>query len=155
MTETFAPPRVIVSVRNIVDVALSFFEKHRLQDNLGRFGDDWVVEYCLRESAGIVDYIAWLGSSEIPCLVVRYEDLVESAEMRSKVADFVGWPGGGDASANLEAFDRGFEAQRHGRTISSARSQEVRNLSVSLQNLASEIGERCARYQARFGYAAE
>lgn len=152
MTEAFAPPKVLVSVRNIVDVALSFFEKHRLQDNLDRFGDDWVVEHCLRESAGIVDYIASLESGDIPYLVVRYEDLVASAQMRSKVTDFTGWPGGGDASANLNAFGRGFEADRHGQSISPMRSQGSRNLSISLQNLASEIGERCARYQTVFGY---
>jgi len=152
MTDAFAPAKVLVSVRNIVDVALSFFEKHRLQDNLDRFADDWVVDYCLRESSGMLDYLASLESRNIPYLVVRYEDLVASEEMRSKVADFTGWSGGGDASSNLAAFDRGFEAARHGRSISSARPQDDRNLAVSLRNLASEIGERCGRYQGCFHY---
>jgi hypothetical protein len=152
MTEAFAPPKVLVTVRNIVDVALSFFEKHRLQDNLDRFGDDWVVEYCLRESSGMLDYVQSLESGRIAYLVVRYEDLVASQDMRSKIVDFTGWPGGGDASSNFEEFDRGFEAERHGRAISSGRPPADRKLPLFLRNLASEIGERCNRYQAFFGY---
>src|SRR5439155_14370338 len=36
----FDPPKVMITVRNIVDVALSFFEKHRAQANLARFCDE-------------------------------------------------------------------------------------------------------------------
>ena len=154
MTDVFSPPRVLVSVRNIRDVALSFFEKHRLQDNLDRFGDDWVAEYCTRESAGMVDYIASLESRGIPYRIVRYEDFLSSQDLRSQVEAFTGWPGGGDTSANLRDFDRGFEAERHGSGIADAASlPRERGLDASLTRAASEIAERCGKYQSRFGYA--
>lgn len=154
MVRAFAPPRVLVSVRDIVDVALSFFEKHRLQDNLDRFSDDWVVEYCVRESAGLVDFLALLEQAGTPYHVVRYEDFTASADERSQIAAFTGWPGGGDPSANLADFDRGFEVGRHGPAISSQPlHRDDRSLSRDRLKEAAAVAERCGRYQERFGYA--
>ncbi len=153
MTKAFAPPRVLVSVRNIVDVALSFFEKHRLQKNLDRFGDDWVTEYCLRESAGLLDYLAMLEASGTPCLVARYEDVTKSANELERIALFTGWPGGGEVAANLEAYGRGFEASRHGQSIAVSRhGRDRRAVPKECVRSAAMIGERCASYQRRFGY---
>lgn len=154
MTETFAPPRVLVSVRNIEDVALSFFEKHRLQDNLDRFGDDWVADYCRRESSGILAYLARLEQAAIPARVVRYEDFTASAEERAGLLEFVGWPGGGEVTANLDDFDRGFEVERHGTGIAaSARDRASRALAPEIAAAAAAIAEECGNYQRRFGYA--
>lgn len=153
MTATFSPSRVLVTVRDIVDVALSFLEKHRLQNNLDRFGDDWVEEYCIRESAGILDYLAYLDSLGIPFRTVRYEDLIVSAQEQAAVEAFTGWPGGGAADLNFDAFDRAFEAERHGRSISgSSRTRRQRVLEKACLDHAIAIGERCEPYQRRFDY---
>jgi hypothetical protein len=150
MTRAFSPQRVIVTVRNIADVALSLFEKHRLQDNLDRFSDDWVVDYCLRESAGILDYLDFLEAEETPVRIARYEEFAGSADERSELARFVGWPGGGDVAANLEDFDRGFERERH--MEGGPWSADHRSLSEECVRLAAEVAERCSAYQRRFGY---
>lgn len=154
MVRDFSPPRVLLSVRDLVDVALSFFEKHRLQDNLDRFSDGWVSEYCLRESDGLVGFMDEMEATGTPCHVVRYEDFVASADERSRIAEFTGWPGHGDPSANLADFDRSFEVERHGSSVSAAAARRAdRNLDRDRVIEASSIAERCARYQRRFGYA--
>jgi hypothetical protein len=154
MTRAFAPPRVLVSVRDIGEVASSFFDKHRLQDNLDRFGDDWVVEYCLRESSGLLAYLRLLEKAGTPFRIVRYEDFTASPDERGRVADFTGWPGGGDVAANLYAFDRGFEVERHGGVVTEKRrGPPGRGLPEDCLRRSAELRERCHAYQRRFGYA--
>jgi hypothetical protein len=151
MTRAFSPPRVIVTVRNIVDVALSLFEKHRLQDNLDRFSDEWVVDYCLRESAGILEYLDFLEAEGTPVRIARYEQFAGSADERSDLARFVCWPGGGDVTANFADFGRGFESERH-LAEGGRRSSAHRSLPEECVRLAMHVAERCSAYQERFGY---
>ena len=149
-----APCRVLISVRNIFDVALSFFEKHRAQDNLHRFSDDWVADYCLRESAGLVELQQQLRFSTIPTAVVRYEDFTQSEEARRDMADFLGWDGGGATDMHLNHFDRSFEVERHGSDVSSRiRERWKRKLHPGTMALARSIEQKCAKYQRAFGYA--
>lgn len=148
-----APRRVLISVRDIGDVALSFFEKHRLQGNLNRFDDQWVVDYCIREAEGLVALHAELEAGSLPFAVVRYEDFTRSAHCRQAVADFVGWRGGGATDAQFDRFDRSFEVERHGHTVSSRiRTRAERNLGSAERDLASRIATRCEQYQQVFGY---
>lgn len=147
------PGKVLITVRNIGDVALSFFEKHRTQDNLDRFGDDWVVRYCLEESRGILDYQQLLANKGVPSRVVRYEDVTNSPAELTSVAAFVGWPGGGLTSKHFAEFDRSFEVERHGTSISDrTRSRSDRNLGYDEVRLSEAIAEQCADYQRAFGY---
>ena len=151
--DAFAPPRVLITVRNIGDVALSFFEKHRLQNNLDRFNDQWVIDYCLRETAGIVEFRRELESRNIPYLVLRYEDFTRSELSRRAIADFVGWEGGGEIDSHLAEFDRSFEILRHGRGISGKLLDRAdRELGIRELGLADEISTVCSAYQSAFGY---
>jgi len=147
------PAKVLITVRNIADVALSFFEKHRAQDNLDRFSDDWVVRYCIEESRGILEYRKLLESRRVAARVVRYEDVTNSAVELRSIAEFVGWPGGGDTSKHFAEFDRSFEVERHGTSISTRpRSRFHRNLCYDEVRLSETVVEQCADYQAAFGY---
>jgi hypothetical protein len=153
--ELFAPPKIIITVRNIVDVALSFFEKHRAQQNLERFGDDWVTGYCADESTGILNFKRRLEAEAVPLKVVRYEDFVRSEQERRSVEEFVGWEGGGDTASNFNDFDRGFEIARHGTEISDrVRQVDERALGARELGLATALGDRCREYQLHFGYDA-
>jgi hypothetical protein len=153
--DALAPARVLITVRNIADVALSFFEKHRVQGNLDRFSDEWVERYCISESAGLVDYHRLLHARAIPHHVVRYEDFIAADAERAAVARFVGWPGGGRTGDHLAAFDRAFEVERHGRSVSDQiRSREHRSLDLTQLRLSDIIAEQCADYQVEFGYIA-
>lgn len=153
MTNSFSPPRVLITVRDIEDVALSFFDKHRQQHNLNRFSDHWVADYCVRESGGILAYLELLESRDIASLVVRYEDLIGSAGIQRTIADFTGWPGGGDIAANMADFGRGFEIGRHGPAMSGrATATTDRLLDPENRRSAARIAEGCASYQERFGY---
>jgi hypothetical protein len=147
------PRKVLVTVRSIDDVALSFFEKHRVQDNLDRFSDDWVVRYCLEETAGILRLLRLLEDMKIPHRVVRYEDFTTSGSERSAVSSFVGWPGGGVTALHFDEFDRSFEVERHGRSISDKlRGSGERDLGYEQLRLAQSLAEQCADYQAAFDY---
>lgn len=151
--DRFRPPRVLVTVRNIADVALSLFEKHRLQNALDRFDQDWVVDYCLRESAGIVEFRNRLERQGIPNLVLRYEEFTRSQAALRAAAEFVGWEGGGAIASHLAEFDRLFEVQRHGIAMSGRlRPASERLLTQSEHALADTIAERCSTYQSAFGY---
>ena len=151
--ERLHPQKVLISVRDIFDVALSFFEKHRLQGNLARFSDDWVADYCTRESAGLLKLRDELVERSVPFEIVRYEDFTQSEESRNSVASFVGWRGGGQSAAHLVTFDRGFEVERHGTGISAERRRSAdRALDVRLHRFAQAIAAQCADYQRAFGY---
>ncbi|MGZ2410655.1 hypothetical protein ACUXST_000052 [Sphingomonas sp. F9_3S_D5_B_2] len=152
--DAFRPQRVLITVRNIADVALSFFEKHRLQGNLERFDDDWVAQYCVREAQGLVALRDMLRELDLPFEVVRYEDFTSSVTVQQQVTEFVGWTPGARVDAHMERFDRGFEVERHGSDISpDRRAPQERGLESGLMERAAEIGRRCAGYQAVFGYA--
>jgi hypothetical protein len=151
--ERFAPPKVVICVRNIVDVALSFFEKHRTQANLARFSDEWVVDYCAQETDGIVRFQELLETCGVPYRVVRYEEFVRSDEARTSLERFLGWTGGGETATNFDQFDRWFEVARHGPGVSGAIHQrEHRGLTSEKLALAASVGERCSAYQLHFGY---
>jgi hypothetical protein len=149
----FAPPRVLLTVRNLRDVALSFFEKHRIQTNLDRFDDAWVRDYCVRESEGMVRLLKRLLAEGIPHRIVRYEDFTRSEAERRAVAEFVGWEGGGRVDSHLDRFDRQFEVERHGAQISSRlRSAGERALGAAEHALAGDIAKQATEYQREFGY---
>jgi hypothetical protein len=149
----FSPQRVLITVRNIADVALSFFEKHRLQNNIDRFDDEWVIQYCCRESAGLLAFREFVERRGIPLLTVRYEDFTRSEETRRRVVEFIDWEPGGDTGSHLGDFDRGFEIERHGRGISAAvRARSERELDSALLAAAGELASRCAEYQRAFAY---
>lgn len=152
--EQLAPRRVLISVRHIGDVALSFFEKHRTQRNLDRFSDEWVVNYCLREAKALVELREQLREASVPHQVIRYEDFIGSDVSREGLADFLGWRGGGPTDRHLEEFDRGFEVERHGPSICSlSRARGERGLDASQLAAASFIEENCSEYQQAFGYS--
>ncbi len=152
--DALAPSRILISVRNILDVALSFFEKHRTQDNLHRFDDQWVADYCGRESAGLLALQRELQARSIPYAVIRYEDFTCSEASRNDVCAFLGWQGGGATDMHLDQFDRSFEVERHGVKVSPRPRQPAqRHLGAAEQALAHSIAEKCSSYQSIFGYA--
>lgn len=151
--ETFAPPRVIVTVRDIRDVATSFIEKHRIQNIEQRFDHRWVRDYCLRETAQIVALCRSLSNRGTAWRSVRYEDFIASQQEREDVAGFVGWPGGGDVARHYDRLRRGFEVERNGSGINArARRREERDLTAADLALVDQIADGCADFQSFFGY---
>jgi hypothetical protein len=151
--DKLSPSRILISVRNIFEVAVSFFEKHRVQDNLHRFDDQWVADYCVRESRGLVALRRQLLGRSIPSSTVRYEDFTRSEAARHNVSGFLGWKGGGATDLHFDHFDRSFEVERHGEAVSSRlRTRAERNLGPDELALAHLIEERCTDYQREFGY---
>jgi hypothetical protein len=151
--ETFAPPRVVVTVRDIGAIAASFLEKHRRQNNRDRFDAGWVDAYCRRESAAMVALCDAMLRAGLPHHVVRYEDFVASEAVRQQLAAFVGWPGGGLAQRHFGKLGRAFEAERHASGIS-ARTPSLPERALEPEELALLPGivADCAAYQARFGF---
>jgi hypothetical protein len=150
------PKKLIISVRDIVDVALSFFEKHRRQDNLDRFTDEWVATYCERESAALARLRREADERGLPCFVVHYEKFTQDDETRGALERFVGWRGGGDVAAGLDRYERSFEVERHGEAISARILRgEERFLDDDHRHLAEIISRKCREYQGMFGYQTE
>jgi len=150
----FAPPRVVVTVRDIDAIAASFLEKHRLQGNRDRFDSAWVAAYCQRETELITALCETLRAQGTPHRITRYEDFVASAGERAALAAFTGWAGEGDVARHLGHLGRSFEAERHGGGIGqSAPSLAARALEPEERALVAEITECCAAYRAAFGYS--
>lgn len=138
MMRRFGPPKVILGVRRVRDAALSLFEKHRRQGLLQRYSDEWSADYLVREAAGLTQFAETLARAGTPSLIVRYEEFGD-ALLRS-VADWVGWPGGGDMARGFDTFGRAFEAERH----------RDRSLPAEALHLADALAERCASFERSF-----
>ena len=152
VVDLFAPVHILVNVRHIFNIALSFFEKHRRQGNQDRFPLSWVRDYCLRETQGLVGFCQDLAKQGIAYQVVRYEDFITDPQERKALGDHLGWRYGGNANRFLNDLNRGFEARRHAAGGYRETSLADRGLSVLEIRYAREIEEQCAQYQAFFGY---
>jgi len=138
MLAAYAPSKVILCVRNIADAALSLFEKHRRQEVLDRYSDDWAADYLVREAEGLVRLARQLENDSVEFAIFRYEEFGESS--LRKLADWIEWPGGGEMSRGFQAFGRAFEMQR----------ERSRDLTPEMIRLAGDIAERCAAFDQRF-----
>lgn len=149
----FSPAHILINTRHIFNVALSFLEKHRRQDNEDRFPPAWVRDYCVRESSGLVQFCQHLSQIGQPHTVVRYEDFTASPAYRAQLGARLGWHLGTQADQFLEGFNRGFEASRHqGRDFREPTLAE-RGLPADLVALAHDIEAQCSLYQQFFGYS--
>ena len=147
------PGFILVTVRDIRDIFLSFVEKHRLQNNEDRFPVSWSFDYCLGESARMTDFAARLEREGRPHMVVRYEDFVASERLRGEIEQATGWRGGGDTSRHLALYGREFEARRHPAGVSArSTSAAERRLPRGARRAAEELAGRCQPYMRRFGY---
>lgn len=108
------PGKLVICVRDIVDVALSFFEKHPLQDNLDRFSDDCVIAYCVRESAALVWVRNEAEQQGLPYHVIRYENFTRDGETRAAFERFFRWSGGGTVATGLVRMKMVEAARLHG-----------------------------------------
>jgi hypothetical protein len=148
------PPRVVLTVRHIAEVAASFLEKHRLQAIDNFFTPKWVRNYCLTETAALMAFVDRLTKRGIPFHVVRYEDFIASHDVQRALSDFVGWPGGGQTDRHLAQMNRAFEASRHGGGIgTAAHARSERALTDADERLVADLSDQCSTYQRRFGYA--
>ncbi len=150
--DLFAPAHILVNVRHIFNVALSFIEKHRRQGNEDRFPLSWVREYCLRETQGLVEFCQELAQRGIAYRVVRYEDFMADPQERKALGEYLGWTYGGIPDRFLNDLNRGFEARRH--AMDGFRETPLADRGLSGQEIryAREIEAQCAQYQAFFGY---
>ena len=153
--ELFNPAHILISTRHIFNVALSFMEKHRRQGNEDRFPPSWVLDYCLRESRGLVKFCQKLTKLGHIYTVVRYEDFTVNAQFRAALESTLNWEIGAQADRFLEGFNRGFERDRHQGREFREPTLEERDLPADLVKLAQEIETRCHEYQQYFGYAAQ
>jgi len=152
--EVFRPVHILINVRHIYNIALSFMEKHRRQGNEDRFSPTWVLDYCLRESQGLIHFCEHLIERGQAFTIVRYEDFTQNPQARTALEKSLGWKIGNSSNQFMEDFNRGFEANRHqGRGFREPTVAE-RELPQDLIKLARNIEVRCAKYQAYFGYEA-
>jgi len=152
VVELFSPTHILVNVRHIFNISLSFFEKHRQQGNQDRFPPSWVREYCLRETKGLVRFCQGLAQQGISYRVVRYEDFMTKPLARKALGDHLGWDYGENTDRFLNDFDRGFETRRHATGSFKETSLKDRNLPEQEIHLAREIEGQCGEYQSFFGY---
>ena len=151
--EMFNPKHILINVRHIFNIALSFLEKHRRQDNETRFPPAWVLEYCTRETLGLVRFCEHLTTLGHTYTIVRYEDFTQDAQYRLRLEQTLGWKFGDSKDRFLASFDREFEASRHQRQTFRETTLAERDLPQDLVMLATEIETRCALYQQFFGYS--
>lgn len=150
--EAFDPTHILVSVRNIFNITLSFMEKHRRQGNEDLFPPSWVLDYCLRESLGLVQFCQHLSVTGHSFSIVRYEDFTQNPHFRATLEKALGWKFGDKSDRFMDGFNRTFEARRHKGRGFREPSVAERNLTQEHVGLARAIETRCAEYQHYFGY---
>ncbi len=152
--EELQPEFIIISVRNIRDIFLSFIEKHQTQNNENRFPGQWSLDYCMEESVKMVDFVERLKQENQPHIVSRYEDFVNSPEKRQEIENASGWHGGGNLSRHLALFDRKFEQERHkGKLSMQVRNNMSREIDLKFFAMAEALVKSCQRYQMYFNYS--
>jgi hypothetical protein len=147
------PHFILVTVRNIRDIYLSFIEKHQIQRNENRFPPQWSYDYCRHESEQMVKFVHQLDDSGHKYIIVRYEDFITQPHKRAEVEETTGWQGGGDLTRHLSLFDRHFEARQHeGNLTSDIRKNVTRKLDKEYHVQADQLVTSCHAYQSRFGF---
>jgi hypothetical protein len=144
------PKRVIVLVRDIRDVMLSFVEKFQRE---GRSDYSGEIRWRLIDGARVMTWLADGQCGGGPMRIVRYEDFVASADERAALARWLDWPLDGDPDRNLDLYRRNYEIERHRGVVSQVsvgRRAQVAGTATGV--LVARMGEFLARYQRRFGY---
>jgi hypothetical protein len=144
------PSRIVVLVRDIRDVALSYIEKF---EHEGRPSP--TPELLSRLLAGTTAQMSLADDHETgqPVRVVRYEDLVSSAEERSSLGAWLDWPLEGDPTRGLMQYRRTYEVGRHGGAISARSVGRHKAISARAnQPLVDGLAQMMRSYQRRFGY---
>lgn len=150
----YTPARVLVTVRNIRNVFLSFVDKHRRQDNEAQFSVTWSQDYCQREAIGLTQFVNELAKNSVAHMVVRYEDFISDAAVRTGIEAFTGWTGGGNLDRGFEFFNRAYERDMHRGALSMHERDETQRLVTDAELAkADELAKQCSEYQAAFGYA--
>ncbi len=150
--KVFNPKHVLVNVRHIRNVALSFLEKHQRQNNEAHFPPSWVEAYCLRESRDLVALCKLMDRAGQEWSLVRYEDFTRSQSFRAQLAQDVGWKIGGQNDQFFGDFNRSYEANRHNQAVFHETQVAQRNLSMEKQEIAVKIEAESGEYQEYFGY---
>lgn len=150
--QTFQPTNIIVCVRDIFQVALSFFDKHRQQANETRFPHEWVETYCKREASGLLQLYQNLQREDRPLHLVKYEDMALDPTCLPDLGKALDWPITGHPGMFLESFGREFEFERHGQILSPPLPASKRDLSAGDIQAARRIEADCCAYQSFFGY---
>jgi hypothetical protein len=144
------PRRLIVLVRDVRDVTLSYLEKFR-REGRRDFGGEllWRVVQGTRVLTRLAD-----GSRRGRSLrIVRYEDFVTSAAERAALARWLDWPLDGDPDRNLDLYRRAYEIERHGGVVSPVSvGRRTRATDPADAALIARIGDFLGGYQRRFGY---
>jgi hypothetical protein len=144
------PKRVIVLVRDIRDVMLSFMEKFQ-QEGRSSFSGE-----LLQRVVHGAQVLTWLADGQCgggPRRIVRYEDFVASAAERAALAHWLDWPLDGDPDRNLDLYRRGYEIERHRGAVSQASVGRHARVAGSADGvLVARMGKFLSGYQRQFGY---
>lgn len=148
--ELIRPARVVLQVRDLRDVALSFVEKFARTPTT-RYDHAWARHYIRIAAAALVRLRQRLPAERLR--VVRYEQLVASPAERRALADWLDWLLDGEQDRNLDLFQRAYEIDRHGGALTetSVRRHE-REPSDGDRAFADRVAGENTRYQAEFGY---
>ncbi len=150
----YRPQRLILTVRDIRDVAISSIDRiARLQ--LAFYGRRF-----LRDEAWVLSHLAFnvhelMALRELPHLLVRYEDMASDPSMRQRIADFVGVQQLSERRENLAAggMARQWELAKHGDGISTRSVGRYREEPWGpVKALAERVWRLLPEYSETFGY---
>lgn len=152
--QRYRPKRLILTVRDIRDVTISSI------DRIARLKLAFYGRKYLRDEAWVLSHLAYtvhelMALSELPHLLVRYEDMASDPQVRQRVAEFVGFERLSDRRENLEAAGmmRKWELAKHGEGLSTrsiGRNREEPHGPVKA--LAERVWRLLPEYSEAFGY---
>lgn len=146
---TLRPRKVIILVRNVRDVIISYIEKYRREGKTD-YGAE-LLNFLVESTNMLIHLTETLNYQQMR--VVRYEDFVTSERERAAVSRWLGWPLDGDPNRNLDLYKRTFEIERHNGEISSVSVN--RHAAMKLQDssdIINNVAEYLSSFQKSFNY---
>lgn len=143
------PRRVVVLVRDLRDVALSYLDLKAKLDAQG-IKSALTPRHLVRNASILLD----LSRKRTDTLtVVRYEDMVADSRVVLDLTRWLDWRAPGEGSDLLALMGRSDETSKHAQSLS-ARSVRRHQHETDPAKLAfaEQIARRCRGYQENFGY---
>ena len=147
--DTYRPTHLVLSVRDIRDVALSCLELERRRPPGKGHDHRWVEDRILHDAKELVEM------SRREHIRVRYEDLCTDQALLPDLAEKLGLPKLGEAGFAIDFFpDRAYEKQRHGNAGVSSKSVQRYLTEGHGDDLAfaQRVWARCRDYCRQFEY---
>lgn len=143
------PRKIVILVRSLDQVFLSFYEKSVKQGRENVWGVDWIKAKMDRACDA---QIKLYENNNDNCIVVRYEDMISSPDFIRQLAGKVGYNYEfGDEGMFLDEHNRSWELDRNKNRSEALVKTEDRGIPMEIEEYANSYLESKRDYNKIFG----